>query len=106
MVSKSFAAHTSPHFQGVDAAYDRACEGVEAVEQSLQQHLVDTRRELGGGNNITFVSLMKDSHLFEVSCCPYMVDLYHIILVALGIRIASCTPSMLSHSTPLVKRII
>ena len=51
----------------MDAAYDRACEGVEAVEQSLQQYLVDTRRQLGGGNNITFISLMKDSHLLEVS---------------------------------------
>lgn len=64
------------------------------MEQSLQQHLVDTRRQLGGGNNITFVSLMKDSHLFEVSCCPCMVDLNHIILV---IRIATCAPFMVDY---------
>ena len=52
--------------QGVDADYDAAEAAVNAREDDLKEHLKDVRRSLGGGREVCFVSVNKESHLIEV----------------------------------------
>ncbi len=52
--------------QGVDADYDAAEAAVEAKEGDLNDHLKEVRRAIGGGREVCYVSVNKDSHLIEV----------------------------------------
>ncbi len=52
--------------QGVDTDYDSAEAAVNAREDDLKDHLKDVRRSLGGGREVCFVSVNKESHLIEV----------------------------------------
>lgn len=52
--------------QGVDPEFDAADAEVEEASEALQEHLVTVRKALGGGREVCFVSVNKDSHLIEV----------------------------------------
>ena len=46
---------------------------MQQAEADLQRHLKEVRRRIGGGSEICFVAVNKDSHLIEVQtaevCC-------------------------------------
>jgi hypothetical protein len=50
----------------VDGAFDAALDAIQAAEAALQEHLVEARRQVGGGVRVQYVSLNKDSHVLEV----------------------------------------
>ena len=56
----------SPCLQGVDSAFDDAEEGLEQALADLQAYLMDVRRQLGAGAEVSYVSLNKDPFLLEV----------------------------------------
>jgi hypothetical protein len=57
----------------VDEQFDAAEAAVQQAEADLHRHLKEVRRRIGGGSEICFVSVNKDSHLIEVQsaagCC-------------------------------------
>lgn len=54
--------------QGVDAEFDAAEDAVSQAKADLHTHLKDVRKRMGGGREIVFVTVNKDSHLIEVRC--------------------------------------
>lgn len=50
----------------MDAEFDAAEEAVSQAQADLQQHLKDVRKRVGGGREICFVNVNKDSYLIEV----------------------------------------
>ncbi len=58
--------HPACGWQGVDADFDAAEVAVEEAEADLQAHLRDVRKQIGGGREICFVAVNKESHLIEV----------------------------------------
>lgn len=52
--------------QGVDADFDKAESALGLVDAELVEHLQDVKTQLKGNKNICYVSLNKDSHVFEI----------------------------------------
>ena len=50
----------------MDEQFDAAEAAVQQAEADLHRHLKEVRRRIGGGSEICFVSVNKDSHLIEV----------------------------------------
>jgi hypothetical protein len=57
-----------PLLRNVDDSYDAACDAAEEAERALASHL----REIKGriGCNVTYTSLNKESHVYEVGRPP------------------------------------
>lgn len=68
--------------QGVDPEFDAADAEVEAASEALEEHLISVRKALGGGREVCFVSVNKDSHLIEVRPSPalqFNVEVLHLM---------------------------
>ena len=51
---------------GADEEYDAACEGVEAMEQQLEEELGSARVLLGAGGEVRWIAQQKETHQLEV----------------------------------------
>ena len=52
--------------QGVDGAFDEAEAAIAATEKSLKTYLKEVRSCCDAGNEITYISLQKESHVLEI----------------------------------------
>ncbi|KAK9844444.1 hypothetical protein WJX74_002610 [Apatococcus lobatus] len=52
--------------QGVDAAFDEAEAEIKSAEKALKAYLKEVCTKLEAGNDITYISLQKESHLLEI----------------------------------------
>lgn len=51
--------------QGVDTAYDKAQESLQAADRELKTYLKAVQQDVGN-KQIVYVSLQKDSHVLEI----------------------------------------
>ena len=63
VLAKTF---TGKLLRSTDAAFDEAEAEIKSAEKALKAYLKEVCTKLEAGNDITYISLQKESHLLEI----------------------------------------